>query len=338
MLACAFLAAACGLARDSVPAERLPRFTPLQGAAPRIALVLGSGGPRGFAHIGVLKVLDEMGIHPDLIVGSSVGAMVGVLYAGGYDGKSLERLAKDLNMLSFYELREILKKRGTGVPLQDYVDRKLDGRTLEELRIPVAVAATRLSDRKLVLFDRGDAGLAVRASAADPDNFEPVRIAGDSYADGDELSPVPIHAARELGARFVIAVDVSAYPQTTPAGVPQAWIDKDARRARQIRAQAPQADVLLHPDIGYYAGFSESYRRRVMSTAEAYTRAHMGEIRKALEAFEAKERKVSAARAGAPLAPPRDRGCSSASRCGRRRGSGAAAAPAARRSARHPPR
>ena len=142
LFACAFLAAACGLARDSVPAERLPRFAPLAGPAPRIALVLGSGGPRGFAHIGVLKALDEMGIHPDLIVGSSVGAMVGVLYAGGYDAKSLERLAKDLNMLRFYELREILKKRGTGVPLQDYVQQKLEGRTLEELRIPVAVAAT----------------------------------------------------------------------------------------------------------------------------------------------------------------------------------------------------
>ena len=290
LFACAFLAAACGLARDSVPAERLPRFAPLAGPAPRIALVLGSGGPRGFAHIGVLKVLDEMGIHPDLIVGSSVGAMVGVLYAGGYDAKSLERLAKDLNMLRFYELRELMKKRGTGVPLQDYVQQKLEGRTLEELRIPVAVAATRLSDRKLVLFDRGDAALAVRASAADPDNFEPVRIGGDLYADGDERSPVPIRAARDLGARFVIAVDVSAYVQDTPPGVPQAWIDKDARRARQIRAEAPQADVLLHPDIGYYAGFSESYRRRVMSIAEAYTREHASEIRAALAAFEAKER------------------------------------------------
>lgn len=297
LLACAFLAGACRLARDSVPAERLPRFAPLAGPAPRIALVLGSGGPRGFAHIGVLKVLDEMGIHPDLIVGSSVGAMVGALYAGGYDARSLERLAKDLNMLRFYELRELLKKRGTGVPLQDYVEEKLEGRTLEELRIPVALAATRLSDRKLVLFDRGDAALAVRASAADPDSFEPVPIGGDLYADGDELSPVPIRAARELGARFVIAVDVSAYVETTPPGVPQAWIDKDARRARQIRAEAPQADVLLHPDIGYYAGFSESYRRRVISIAEAYTRSHMGEIRKALAAFEAKEGKVSPASA-----------------------------------------
>lgn len=297
-LASALVLAACGLARDSVPADRLPRFAPLPGPAPRIALVLGSGGPRGFAHIGVLAALEEMGIRPDLIVGSSVGAMVGVLYAGGYDARSLERLAAGLHMMRFYELRELFRKRATGEPVQDYVDEKLDGRTLEQLRIPVAVVATRLSDRKLALFDRGDAGLAVRASAADPDNFDPVPIGGDRYADGDELSPVPIRAARELGARFVIAVDVSAYPETAPPGVPRAWIEKDARRARQIRAEAPQADVLLHPDIGYYAGFSESYRRRVMSTAEDYTRRHMGEIRAALAAFEAREGRVS--RASAP--------------------------------------
>lgn len=290
VLACACMLAACGLHREAVPHDRLPRHEPLAGPPPRIALVLGSGGPRGFAHIGVLKVLEEMGIRPDLIVGSSVGAMVGVLYAGGYDAKSLERVATDLNMLRFYELRELLKKPATGTPIQAFVDEKLEGRTLEQLRIPVGVAATRLSDRKLVLFDRGDAGLAVRASAADPDNFEPVRIDGDLYADGDELSPVPIRAARAMGARFVIAVDVSAYAQTTPPGVPQEWIDKDARRARQVKAEAPDADVMLHPDIGYYAGFSEKYRRRVMSIAEEYTRARMPRIRAALESFEAKER------------------------------------------------
>ncbi len=289
-LGSAALLASCGWGGEEVPPGRLPRFQPLDGPAPRIALVLGSGGPRGFAHIGVLRVLEEMGIRPDLLVGSSVGAMVAVLYAGGYGAAALERLATRLNMLRFYELRELLKKPATGAPLQAYVNGELRGRTLGELRIPVALAATRLSDRRLVLFDRGDAGLAVRASAADPDSFEPVRIGGELYADGDELSPVPIRAARGLGARFVIAVDVSAYPQTTPPGVPQAWIDKDARRARQVKAEAPFADVLLHPDIGYYAGISESYRRRVIATAEAYARSRMPQIRAALAAFEAKER------------------------------------------------
>jgi NTE family protein len=209
---------------------------------------------------------------------------VGALYAAGYDARALERLALDLNMLDFYELRQLFKRKGTGRPLEEYMNAHVQARPIERLRIPLGIAVTRLSDHHLVLFNRGDTGLAVRASAADPDEFEPVRIGGELYADGDELSPVPIRAARAWGARFVIAVDVSAYASTTPPGVPQAWIDKDARRARQIAAEAPQADVVLHPDIGYYAGFKEEYRRHVIAAAEAYTRAHMAQIRAALAA------------------------------------------------------
>ncbi|HEX3099303.1 MAG TPA: patatin-like phospholipase family protein [Usitatibacter sp.] len=283
LLLAALLAPAIAFARDPDP-PALPHYEPPTGPPPRIALVLGSGGPRGFAHIGVLKVLEEMGIHPDLIVGSSVGAMVGALYSAGYDARALERLALDLNMWDFYELRQLFKRKGTGRPLQEYMDEHVQERPLERLRIPLGIAVTRLSDHRLVLFNRGDTGLAVRASAADPDEFEPVRIGKELYADGDELSPVPIRAARAWGARFVIAVDVSAYASSTPPGVPQAWIDKDARRARQIAAEAPQADVLLHPDIGYYAGFKEEYRRHVIAAAEADTRAHMAQIRAALAA------------------------------------------------------
>lgn len=283
LLACTLFLAACGKPAP-VPPDRLPRYQPLSGPAPRIALVLGSGGPRGFAHIGVLQVLEEAGIHPDLIVGSSVGAMVGVLYAAGYDARTLRHLAEDLDMTRFLEWRRLVHRPATGAPIQAFVNDKLRHRTLESLRIPVGVAVTRLSDHTLVVFDHGDAGLAVRASAADPDNFAPVEIGGEKYADGDELSPVPIQAARAMGARFVIAVDVSAYVQTTPPGVPQAWIAKDARRAVQIRAESSQADVMLHPDIGYYAGYDEKYRERVMAAAQAYTRAHLPKICAALAA------------------------------------------------------
>jgi NTE family protein len=129
-----------------------------------------------------------------------------------------------------------------------------------------------------VIFNRGDAGIAVRASAASPGQFEPVRISGEVYVDGDEVSPVPIRAARRLGARVVIAIDVSAYARETPSGVPQKWVEKDARRARQVAAEAPEADVLLHPDIGYFAGRSEDYRRRVIALAERETRARLPEL------------------------------------------------------------
>ena len=276
-----------------VPSERLPRFVQPTGTH-RIALVLGSGGPRGFAHIGVIKVLEENGIHPDLIIGSSVGAMVGALYASGLDASTLERMAHEIKVLEFFEFSTITGNPATGMMVQQYVNEHVRGRTIEQLPIAFAAAATRLPDRKLVLFNRGDTGLAVRASGASPGQFAPVKIGDAMYVDGDEVSPVPIHAARMLGAKVVIAVDVSAYAEDTPPGVPQEWIDKDARRARQIRAEAHEADVLLHPNIGYYAGYSETYRKNVIGIAEKAAREKLPAIRSAL------------ARAGVPVAgePP----------------------------------
>ncbi len=278
---CMLAIAGCGGESAATGADA-PRATGATKAA-AVALVLGSGGPRGFAHIGVLKVLEEAGIHPDLIVGSSVGALVGTLYASGMDARTLERVAGGMSMLKFYELRQLFGQPGTGRPIEAFVNEEIGHRPLQSLDVPVAVAVTRLRDRSLVLFDAGDAGLAVRASSLDPDRYAPVSIAGEEYADGDLVSPVPIAAARRKGARFVIAVDVSAYASTTPEGVPQAWIDKDARRARQIAAEAPQADVLLHPDIGYYAGFSTDYRKQVIAAAERYTRDKLPEILAAMK-------------------------------------------------------
>jgi NTE family protein len=289
LAACLALAlAGCDLGGD-VPKERLPRFVEHHGPAPRVALVLGSGGPRGFAHIGVLKALEDSGIKPDLILGSSVGSMVGVFYAAGLSAHDLERLAYELDFTEFFELRTLVGAVGTGSAVQKYVNAHVKGLPIEELKIPFAAAATRLADGKLVLFNRGDAGLAVRASSASLGQFEPVTIGGQAYIDSDELSPVPIRAARQLGARMVIAVDVSAFAEDTPQGVPAAWIQKDARRARQVAAEAAEADVLLHPNIGYYAGFSENYRRRVIAIAEQATRERLPAIRAAL------------ARAGVPL-------------------------------------
>jgi len=287
--------AGCGSAPD-VPPDRLPRFVAPTGPAPRVALVLGSGGPRGFAHIGVLKALEEAGVKPDLIVGSSVGAMVGALYASGLSANELERMAYDINVMQFFEFRMLGGKPATGEALENYVNEHVQGRPMEKLGTRFVAVAARLSDGKLALFDHGDTGLAVRASSASPGQFDPVAIGNERYVDGDEASPVPIHVARELGARVVIAVDVSAYAQGTPPGVPQEWIDKDARRARQVAAEAPEADVMIHPDIGYYAGENEAYRRRVIAIAETVAREKLPAIRLALD------RASPAGGQGAPMA------------------------------------
>lgn len=290
MAAGALLASAC---RDNeVPADRVPRFEPFTGPPPQLALVLGSGGPRGFAHIGVIKVLEEMGVKPDLILGCSVGAMVGALLADGYSAARLEKLAHEINVMEFFfEMRVLRGGMASGEAVQSYVNARVGNKSIEQLGCRFAAAATRLSDGKLVLFNRGDTGLAVRASGASPGQFEPVQIGGESYIDGDEASPVPLRAARQMGARMVIGVDVSAFLEDTPPSAPQAWRTKDERRARQVQEEAKAADILLHPNIGYYAGHDETYRTRVMAAAEAYTRAQLPRIR---DAF---------ARSGVPLAP-----------------------------------
>jgi NTE family protein len=284
LAACAWLGlAGCNLTSD-VPKERLPRFVEPHGPAPRVALVLGSGGPRGFAHIGVLKVLEENGVRPDVIIGSSVGSMVGALYAAGMSAADLERLAYQINVMEFFELSMLHGGLATGAAVQTYVNARVHNQPIEALKIPFLAAATRLGDGKLALFNHGDTGLAVRASGASPGQFEPVRIGTELYVDGDEASPVPIRAARALGAKVIIAVDVSAYLEDTPKTAPQDWIVKDERRARQVAAEAGEAgeaDVLLHPNIGYYAGHTEDYRRRVIATAERFTREKMPEIRAA---------------------------------------------------------
>jgi NTE family protein len=264
-----------------VPAERLPRFAPLT-EKPRVALVLGSGGPRGFAHIGVIKVLEENGVKPDLIVGCSVGAMVGAMVAAGMSAAELEELSRKIKVTEFFEIGMLGLGKSTGVVTQNYVNDRIGGKPIEKLKIPFAATAMRIRDKQLVIFNRGDTGLAVRASSANLETFQPVQIGGDYYVDGDEASPLPIRAARSLGAQVVIAIDVSAYAEDTPPNVPREWVVKDERRAKQTALEAPLADVILHPNIGYYAGHTDDYRRRVIGLAESYTRKQMPVIRAAL--------------------------------------------------------
>jgi len=122
----------------------------------------------------------------------------------------------------------------------------------------------------------------VRASSAIPGSFDPVRILGVDYIDGDELTPLPIKVARQLGAQIVIAVNVSEYMEDTPPGVPQEWVTKGWRRAHAVDAEAPFADVIIHPNTGYYTGVRHDYRVRSIAIAEAATRAMLPKIRAAI--------------------------------------------------------
>ena len=167
----------------------------------------------------------------------------------------------------------------------------------------------------------------MRASGASPGQFEPVRIGDELYVDGDEASPVPIHAARGLGAKVVIAVDVSAYAEDTPRPRRASGSVKDERRARQVAAEATDADILIHPNIGYYAGHTEAYRRNVIAIAERYTREKLPAIQAALARARARHRRASAQK-------PRLRASPRAKPRGSRRARTSPAAPSARARAR----
>lgn len=258
-----------------------PRVAGWQGPKPRVALVLGGGGPRGFAHIGVLKVLEREGIVPDVVVGSSIGALIGALYANGMPVAEMEDLAMNLNPLEFLSL-SLSGPRANGRAIEDFINQRVDGRPLQGLRKPLVAVAVRQADGKLVAFTQGNTGVAVRASSAMPGRFPAVKIQGETYHDGDEGSPVPIRVARELGAEIIIAVDVSAHLSSTPPEAPQAWQVRDRRRAAQVAEEAPLANVVIHPDLGYYADIREAYRIKCMRIGKETAEAALPRIRQAL--------------------------------------------------------
>ena len=181
--------------------------------APKIALALGGGAARGFAHVGVIKALEAQGIVPDIVVGTSAGSVVGALYAGGYGGFDLQKIALQMEEAQVSDWG--LPDRGVikGEALQNFVNRTLNNRPLEKLNKPFAAVATDLKSGEAVVFRSGNTGMAVRASSSVPGVFQPVAINGREYVDGGLVAPVPVRAARELGADFVIAVDISAKPR-----------------------------------------------------------------------------------------------------------------------------
>lgn len=252
-----------------------------QEKRPRLALVLGGGGPRGFAHVGVLKVLEENGIEPDLVVGTSVGAMIGAMYANSLPTVEIEKIALAIDPKRFIGV-STSGFTGDGDAVEAFVREHTDGKPLEALRRKLAVTAARRDNNVLAIFTHGNTGAAVRASSATPGQFAPVSIRGVEYHDGDEAQPVPVRAARALGAEIVIAVDVSAYLERTPAEAPDSWRVRDKKRTSLIEKEQPFADVFIHPDLNYYAGMSEAYRLMCIQRGEQAARAALPKIRAAL--------------------------------------------------------
>jgi len=185
----------------------------------KLGLALGGGAARGFAHVGVIAVLEEAGLKPQLIVGTSAGSLVAALYASGKTSAQLQQTA--LNMEEFAITDWMLPIFGRGMfrgdALAKYVNELVAGRLMENMVIPLGIVATDLGNGSAVLFQKGDTGTAVRASSAVPAVFQPVKINGRDYVDGGLVSPVPVRFARQMGADLVIAVDISNPPEGNAA-------------------------------------------------------------------------------------------------------------------------
>jgi len=219
LLAAAFLAA-CSLQPTDYNGAGAPSeaaIVPLRSDRPVIALALGSGGARGFAHVGVIKALEEGGIEADIVTGASSGAVVAALYASGYRARAIEGIALEVEESDLVDLTPVGKGWVKGEALQEFVNRMVGDRPIERLPRRFAVVATAATSGRLTVFNRGNTGVAVRASASVPRVFIPPVINGEEYLDGGLLSPVPVKLARAMGADVVIAVDVSWFAQARNA-------------------------------------------------------------------------------------------------------------------------
>jgi NTE family protein len=240
------LLAACTITqpKTEITAPKVP-------VKPRVALALGGGAAKGFAHIGVIKMLEANGIVPDIITGTSAGSVVGSLYASGLNGMQLQAKAMQLDESELTDWTLSTKGFLKGEKLENYINTQLGNRPIEKLPRRLGIVSTELDSGQKVVFRTGNTGQAVRASASIPNVFLPVVIGGKRYVDGGLVSPVPVSAAREMGADFVIAVDISAKPKAGKATGLFSMLDQsfNIMSGPTLAAELKQADVVIRPNV-----------------------------------------------------------------------------------------
>ena len=226
-------------------------FKNIKSKKPIIALVLGSGGARGYAHIGVIEVLEKNGIHPDFIVGTSAGSIAGSIYASGKTAQQLRDIALNMQVNDVREFNIGLQGFFDGSKVENYVNQQVDQKLLEDMKIPMYVVATELKHGNKVIFNKGSTGQAVRASISIPSMFVPVNISGRDYVDGGLVSPVPVNVARDLGADIIIAVDILAQPIHTETSNVWGMFNQNINimQNRLAAEELKNADIVIQPDL-----------------------------------------------------------------------------------------
>jgi NTE family protein len=248
---------------------------------PRVALALGGGAARGFAHIGVIEVLEENGIHPDIVTGTSAGSLVAALYASGHTGKELEQIALNMDESALTDWSFPGRGLIRGTALGDYVRAQVGNRSFDQLKIPLGIVATDLDSGKSIVFRRGDVGTAVRASSAVPAVFQPVRLGTHEYVDGGLSSPVPVRAAREMGADVIIAVDISQLPDGGATGdALHMLLQTFSIMSRSINElELKEAEIALHPKLVGVAGTDFTVRKKNIEAGREAALAMLSQIK-----------------------------------------------------------
>ncbi|MFP8777392.1 patatin-like phospholipase family protein [Hydrogenophaga sp. RWCD_12] len=253
---------------------------------PRLGLALGGGAARGFAHVGVIQVLEQNGIRPDVVAGTSAGSLVAALYASGKGAAELERVALGMDEATLTDWVMPLTNRGLmrGEALARYVRQAVGGKLIEQMSMPLGILATDLGNGNGILFRRGDAAQAVRASSAVPGVFNPVTIAGRDYVDGGLVAPVPVHQAREMGAEVVLAVDISADPQDISSDGLLTLLPKTTAIMGQSinRLELAKADVVIRPALAGVGSADFTARQRSIEAGRAAMLAALPRLRQAL--------------------------------------------------------
>ena len=254
----------------------------------KIGLALGGGAARGFAHVGVIAVLEEAGLKPQLVVGTSAGSLVAAIYATGKTSAQLQQTALTMEEVAITDWMLPIFGRGMfrGEALARYVNELVSGRLIENMAIPLGIVATDLHSGQAVLFQRGDTGTAVRASSAVPAVFVPVKINGREYVDGGLVSPVPVRFARQMGADIVIAVDISSPPEANAATDSlQILLQTFSIMGKSINQyELKDADVVVRPSLVGLKSADFSARKRAIDAGRTAMLAALPALKAKLEA------------------------------------------------------
>ena len=267
--------------RPAPPVVVAPVAKPLPLPKIRIGIALGGGAAKGFAHIGVIKMLEANGFKPEFVAGTSAGSVVGALYASGMDPFLLQERAVALDESSIRDVSLFSGGLIKGQKLQDYVNGQVRQKPIEAMKLPFAAVATQLETGKRTVFSRGNAGQAVRASSSIPGVFEPVQIGKFSYVDGGIVSPVPVDATRGLGAELVIAVDISSKASgKTPDGMLGIVNQSIAIMGQKLGEQElARADVIIRPRVASIGPADFEQRNQAILEGERAALAAMPQIR-----------------------------------------------------------